>query len=387
MRHNIKYAIIAGITLLLPVALGYDARLFSWGLFNIFADTRFSNEGLSTVENFDPDQDILYLPALKDKNIFQAAGDLSICRKKSVRKYIYLYLTSGREYLIRSIERSFIFEDALRQVFKSYKDIPEELTMLPLLESSFNPLAVSSSKAVGLWQFVDNTARPLGLTRNRWLDERRHIEKSTEAAVKHLMNLRRLFPSWELTLAAYNGGAGYVKRTMERTGEKNFWDLAEKGYLRAETAEYVPKFAALMIIYKNQRLFGIRDEIVIPEKRETGHFTLKKPVDLRDVAQVSGIPIKTLKELNPELNLDVTPPAIKAYRICVPVEAIKKLEENTQELYKNSVSGVIEYMIKRGDTIAKIARAHNKNTDLIIRLNRIKNPNSLQPGTIIYVPI
>ncbi len=384
MRHNITYAIIVGIALLL---LGYNARLFSWGLFNIFADARYSDGGLNAVENFDPDNDILYLPPLKEKNIFQAVGDLSICRKKSVRKFIYLYLTVGRDYLIRSIERSYLYEDAVRKAIKEHRDIPEELAILPLLESSYNPFAVSSSKAMGLWQFVENTARPLGLASNRWLDERRNVEKSTDAALRHLANLRRLFPSWELTLAAYNGGAGYVKRTMEKTGESNFWDLAEKGNLRAETAEYVPKFAALMIIYKNQRLFGIRDEINIPEKQETDYFTLKKPVDLRDVAEASGVPLQMLKELNPELNLPATPLHLKRYRLCVPVDAIKKLEKVGKDLYKNSVSGVKKYRVKKGDTIAKIARAHNKNTDLIIRLNRIKNPNSLRPGTIIYVPI
>jgi membrane-bound lytic murein transglycosylase D len=388
MRHNTNYVTVIGWAAAILLALVcVNTRLFSWGLFNIFTDTQFSNEGLKKVENFNPDEDILYLPPLKDKDIFQAAGDLSICRKKSVRKYIYQYLTFGREYLIRSIERSYLHKDAIKEIFSNNKDMHEELSLLPLLESCFDVNAVSVSGAVGLWQFVDNTARPLGLKRDRWLDERRNIEKSTEAALRHLRNLRRLFPSWELALAAYNAGAGYIKRTMDRTGAKDFWTLAENGVLREETSGYVPRYLALLVIYKNQRLFGIRDEINIPEKLKTGHFFLKKPVDLREVSRLSGVPLQTIQELNPELNLTVTPPFMTKYRLRIPKEAEHKLEENTKELYKNAIADVVEYRIRKGDTIAKIARIHNKKTDLIIRLNRLKNPYVLYAGQIIYVPL
>jgi membrane-bound lytic murein transglycosylase D len=387
-RHNMALTkITTGAAILLLVLVGINEQVFSWGLFNLFTDTAYPEEAQKRIEDFDPNTDVLYLPDLKDKDVFQATRDLSICRKKSVRKFVYHYLTGGREYLVRSIGRSYLYEDILKEVFKNNKDMPEELSMLPLLESCFDPNAVSSSRAVGLWQFVDNTARPLGLERNRWVDERRNIEKSTEAALRHLRNLRVLFPSWELTLAAYNGGAGYVKRTMDRTGTRDFWTLAENGALRGETSEYVPRFIALLLIYKNQRLFGIKDEINIPEKRETERFTLEKAVDLRHVSRVSGVPLQTLKELNPELILSITPPSRKTYGLRIPSDAKKMLEIKTKELYRDAVAGVREYRVKKGDTVGKIARADKKKIGLIIKLNRIKNPDILQPGQIIYVPI
>ena len=352
--------IITGGLILFFALLGANKELLSWSLFNLFTDTQFSQEGLEKAEQFNPDTDILYLPGLKDKDIFQAVNDLSICRKKSIRRYLYQYLTGGREYLIRSIERSYLYSDEINEVFKNNADVPEELALLPLLESSFDPHAVSASRAVGLWQFVDNTARPLGLKNNRWLDERRHIEKSTEAALKHLRTMRRLFPSWELALAAYNGGAGYVKRAMDKTGVKDFWTLAENGHLREETSEYIPRYIALLLIYKNQRLFGIRDEIKIPERKKTDYFALESAVDLRDVSKTSGIPLQTIKELNPELNYTITPPSRKGYRLRIPIEAKKRLRENKKALYKNKIAGMREHRVKKGETITKICLAYKK---------------------------
>ena len=346
--------------LIFTAVIGSYREVLSWGLFNLFSDTEYSAEGMSRVDGFDPDRDILYLPPLHDKDMFRAAGDLSICRKKEVRRQIYLYLTTGREYLKRGIERSHLHENAVRGVFKNNPDIPEDIALLPLLESGFDPRALSRSRAVGLWQFVDNTARPLGLQNNRWLDERRSVEKSTEAAIRHLRTLRKLFPNWELALAAYNGGAGYVKRAMIKTGTGDFWALRESGRLREETGDYVPKYLALLLIYKNQRLFGISDEIAVPPCCETEYFTLAHPADLRDVSRLSGVPLNTIRTLNPELNATVTPPAEKNYRLRLPADGKKRLTENAGELYKKKISGVGEYRVRKGDTLTRIALLHKK---------------------------
>ena len=337
-----------------------DTQLLSWGLFNLFTDTQFSTGGLEKVKEFDPDRDILYLPAIGNKDIFEASRDMSVYRNKSVRMHVYLYLTSKREYLVRAIRQSYRYEDAIREVMKQNRDLPEELVLLPLLESCFNPYAVSSSRAVGLWQFLENTSRPLGLKSDRWVDERRSVEKSTAAALRHLRCLRSLFPRWDLALAAYNGGAGYVRRTMDGTGVKDYWQLRDRGLIRPETAEYVPKYIALMLIYKNQRLFGIADEVARPDKTETACLTLERSVDLKDVERLCGVPVRTIRELNPELNSTLTPPAVKDYRLIVPAQAKKKIEGREKELYRNSVSGVIEHRVRKGETISKIARMYKK---------------------------
>ncbi|TFH41079.1 MAG: hypothetical protein E4G96_06255 [Chrysiogenales bacterium] len=273
---------------------------------------------------------------------------------------MYLYLTSKRPYLVRAIERSYLYEDAIREVFRENSDLPADLLLLPLLESCFDPYAVSTSRAVGLWQIMSNTAGPLGLRANRWIDERRNVEKSTLAAVRHLRAMHSVFGRWDLALAAYNGGAGYVKNTIEGTGTGDYWKLSGGGHLRQETGEYVPKFIALMLIYNNRRLFGIHDDITVPKKMETVHMILARPVDLRDVARVSGVKLETLRMLNPELKTLMTPPTMPRYRLRVPLEAKKKIDANPKELYKAGITGVITHRVSKGETISQIASRYKK---------------------------
>lgn len=361
-------------------------KLFPWGLFSIFTDAVPIDGETDTAGVFNPERDILYLPMTEGRDIFETARDLSILRNSEVRKHLYLYLTSKRAYTVRAISRSYRYEDAIIEIMRENDDLPEELWLLPLLESCFNPHAVSSSRAIGLWQIMKNTSKPLGLRVDRWIDERRSIIKSTEAALRHLRTMQKIFPRWDLALAAYNGGAGYIRRAMDRTGINGYWDLAARGLLRTETGEYVPKFLALMLIYQNQRLFGIADEIVIPVKKESEIVELKRPADLADVARISGVPLRTLRELNPDLRTTKTPPAIAQYHLVVPAEARDRIDEDSDDLYKNGLGGVIEYQVKKGDTISEIARRYNKKTSRILRLNGIKNAKSLQIGRIIYVP-
>jgi len=350
---------IAAVTILISL-LGFEKNLFSWGLFNLFSDTSYSKKGLNRAISFDPDEDILYLPKLNDKELFESINDLSICRKKEVRKYIYIYLTSGRKYTKKSIEKSYIYKDIIEKVFKDNPDIPAEIAVLPLLESGFNPLAVSRSRAVGLWQFMKNTATPLGLQRNKWIDERRDIEKSTEAAIRHLRNLHKRFGSWELALAAYNGGGGHVKRSMNKTGAKDFWTLSTTGTLSRETAEYVPRFIALTLIYKNQRLFDIKDEIEIPETIKTENFAMNYSVNIHHISKLADIPVKTIKRFNPELKRNITPPYRKNYSLRIPVSAADKLKKREKELYKFRYRHVRRHRVKNGECISIIARNYKK---------------------------
>jgi len=211
-----------------------------------------------------------------------------------------------------------------------------------------------------LWQFLSNTSRPLGLRKNRWIDERRNVKKSTEAAIRHLKHLHKRFNSWELALAAYNGGGGYLLRLMHKTGINNFWELKDKGLLKKETAEYVPRFIALTIIYKNQKLLGIAPEIEKSKMVETENFVLKKAVSINYLARLSGVSVKKIKELNPELTRGITPPGIKNYSIKLPTEGIEKLKSNRKKIYRYSYSYFIKYRVKSGDCISKIAKRYKK---------------------------
>ncbi len=337
--------------------------------------------------NNTPDYDFFFLPPLENKDFFESIDDLSICRNKYVRKYIYMYLTEGREYLTNAIIRSNRCYDMVENIFDEADDIPKDIALLPLLESAFNPYAISRSKAVGLWQFLKKTSRTLGLKNNKWVDERRNIEKSTTAAIKHLKNLHSIFGSWELTLAAYNGGAAYLKNSMRKTQSKTFSQLLESSILNRETSEYVYRFAALLIIYKNQKLFDIDDETSDSSSLGTEIIELDYPVKLKQVEELTGVSVQTLKNLNPELKQDITPPYEKKYMLKVPESCKEKLENNIAALYAIKYNKLKKHIVKKGECMSRIAAIYKTELKKILLLNNIKSPQLIKPGMELYIPI
>ena len=381
---------IQKITFGLVVAIlvaGYNNNLFSWNLFTLFSDKAYSKSGYTRAMTFDPDHDILYLPPLDDKDLFEAMDDLSICRRQEVRRFLYVYLTSGREYTVRAIERSMVYEEIVGEIFRKHPEVPSDLSLLPLLESGYNPMAVSRSRAVGLWQFVSNTSRPLGLTSDAYVEERRDIEKSTEAAIRHLKGLYNTFGSWDLALAAYNGGAGYVQRARIRTDSRTVWDLVEKNAIRRETAEYLPRYIALTLIYKHQRTFGISSEIHAVPVPETENVMLPGSTPLHVVSSLSGASIETIRMFNPGLNSNIIPPQAKKYSLRLPAEACTRLTDNSETLHRYTFSRMQSHRVRKGECLAQIAKQYNRDMNLIREINNIRGTRNLKPGSILYIPM
>ena len=368
--------------------LGFNDNSFSWSLIDIFDNRSVSDVRIEKDSETSTRTDYtFFIPPLRDKPLFEAINDLSICRRDDVRKFVYQYMTKGRRFLKGAIRRSKLYHEIIAKIFNNYKTIPKDISLLPLLESGFNPYAVSRSNAVGLWQFLRMTSTSLGLKTDIWVDERRDIEKSTIAAIRHLNNLYKSFKSWELALAAYNGGAGHVKRAMQRSRAGNLWELIKSGVLKKETEEYVPRMAALLVIYKNQQLFNIKDEIFPSSIAETENIVLKYPVNINDVLRLSGVPISTIKRYNPELKRNRTPPYYLNYSIRLPVDAKERLKSNRKKLYKFKFSRVKRHTVKKGECIIKIARRYKTKAKMIIILNDIKKPSLIRPGQRLYIPI
>ena len=126
-----------------------------------------------------------------------------------------------------------------------------------MIESGFNPTAVSSAGAAGLWQFMPATARRYGLVVNADIDERMDPIKSTRAAVRLLKRLRLDLGYWHVALAAYNAGPRTVSDSMRKHGTASFWTLADEGSLPVETQDYVPKLLAAMILDKHPERFDL----------------------------------------------------------------------------------------------------------------------------------
>jgi peptidoglycan lytic transglycosylase D len=326
----IKILVIIFIMLIASTTVGIKLNRFSHEVFDLFQDKTFSAKNFQKVKDFNADEDILYLPEMDSISINNSINNLSILRNKEVRKFLYLYLTKNRPYIIRSIERSHHYKDTIADVFKGVEKIPEYITLLPFLESGFCPRAVSRSSAVGLWQFMRGTSSILGLEKNIWVDERRSVKKSTKAAFVHLKNLYNIFKSWDLALAAYNSGSSHILNAMKKSGAKNIWQLIESRSLRKETHEYVPRFMALILIYKYQSEFGLKDQIAIPENIDITEINLKEQVNIYDIARLSDTPVKTIKMLNPELNRLKTPPGKRGYSLKIPESTKSKLLKNNR---------------------------------------------------------
>jgi len=315
--------------------------------------------------------------------------DLSILNVPQVREYLYRYMTKSNRYTAKAINNSYYYITRIESVYAFYSYLPPELLDLPMLESAFNPYAVSSAGAAGVWQFMPATAQSLGLSIDNWQDDRRSIEKSTQAALTHLSHLYDRYHNWDYALAAYNCGSLRIDRAMQKDPGFSYWDHVNNSNFPAETANYVPQFAALSLIRRHADLFAF-DETAPPAdpmQFELVEYTLEYPVHVRNLSESSGIPESVIYFFNPQLKSSMTPLTEKNYTILLPGRSIEQLENNIDTLYKFRFKYLDTYKIKRGDTLGGIAQRFSVPIGTLAEINRIPKPYRLKPGEMIYVPV
>ncbi|MDX9880749.1 MAG: lytic transglycosylase domain-containing protein [Prolixibacteraceae bacterium] len=196
--------------------------------------------------------------------------------------------------------------------------VPADFKYLCLAESNFDERAVSPAGAVGLWQFMKNTATEYGLEINKEVDERYHIEKTTAAACKYLLESYQKYGSWALVAASYNAGRSFISNQAERQKTNGYYDLL----LGEETARYVFRIMALKIIMENPEKYGFQ----VPDKEkypviETKTIGITGAVpNFADFAKQHSISYKMLKQFNPWLRESyLTNPSGKTYQVKIPV--------------------------------------------------------------------
>ncbi|MEK7736396.1 MAG: transglycosylase SLT domain-containing protein, partial [Pseudomonadota bacterium] len=186
------------------------------------------------------------------------------------------------------------------------RGMPTELALLPVVESSYNPMAYSRARASGIWQFIPSTGKNYRLQQNWWLDQRRDIIASTSAALDYLQAIYEMHGDWHLALASYNWGENAVARAIAKNQAKNQpTDYAHLG-MPEETRYYVPKLQALKNIIAQPQLFGIRLQ-AIPNQ---AYFdTVAKPadMDMSLAARLAETPLDEFVALNPSYNRPVMP--------------------------------------------------------------------------------
>ena len=244
------------------------------------------------------------------------AGSYQIRQNDTVQRFLDQFQTGYRRAVVeRWLTRSGRFLPMILEVFKQ-KGLPEELVFTAMIESGFDPIAVSRAGAKGLWQFMAPTARQYGLRVDRWLDERLDPEKSTVAAANYLKDLYTIFGSWDLTQAAYNAGEMKVIRAIKGTGTRDFWSLTNSRLLRDETKNYVPAIHAVTIISQEPEQYGFA--VTPDEPLSYERITVPKGTSLKHVATLSGISFDELVRLNSELRMKQTPPD-SPYHLKVPL--------------------------------------------------------------------
>ena len=255
--------------------------------------------------------------------------DLPITYNSKVKSWIQYYQGNGQRDFRRWLERSSKYIPRITPTLEAM-GLPKDLVYLAMIESGFSPNAESTAAAVGYWQFIKPTATRYGLTVNWWLDERRDIVKSTIAAASYLNDLHKMFNSWYLAAAAYNMGEGRVKNLVKKYRTKNYWILSKTKEFPRETADYIPKLIAAMLISKTPALYGFTN-VKGEQGPEFVHFEIPGGTDLENLAYYVGTDRKALKKLNPELTKGFVPQFVKSHRIRIPRATLAKAHEYVRE--------------------------------------------------------
>src|SRR5919198_2277765 len=234
--------------------------------------------------------------------------DYSVAQNDDVRYFLDLFTGSRREVVETWMGRCGRYLAMIREVFRN-QGLPTDLAFTAMIESGFDPRAVSRVGAKGLWQFMAPTARRYGLRVDRWVDERLDPEKSTVAAAAYLRDLYRQFGSWELAQAAYNAGEMKVIRAIRVTGSSNFWNLTRTKHLRRETREYVPAIHAATLIGRDPDQYGFA--VGGDPWDDTERVSVPPLTDLRRLSADAGLSLEMLRGLNPTLLRGVTPPGTR----------------------------------------------------------------------------
>ncbi len=265
------------------------------------------------------------------------------------------------------------------------RDLPGEIALLPIIESGFNPTAMSYKKAAGIWQFMPATGRRFGLSQDWWYEGRMDITESTRAAMDYLQYLNDFFEGdWLLTLAAYNAGEGRVNRAIRknrRAGKPtDFWHLP----LPRETREYVPKLLAVAEIVRDPEYFGFRLEPIDNEPYLVAVDTAGQ-VDLTHVAEMTALSVPELSRYNPAFRRWATPPD-GPHRVLVPRDRAESLRQALADLPPEERVTWKRHRIQQGETLTHIARRYSVPPQVIVKANGIRNHHRIRAGKHLVVP-
>ena len=328
--------------------------------------------------------DEVYIERLKKMNSF-----IQVPYNDIVRNYIIMYSEKMPKSMPHMLGLCKYYMPIFEEIFDRY-GLPIELKAMAIIESSMNPRAESRAGAKGMWQFMYQTAKGYGLHVDSFVDERMDPVKSCEAAARYLLDAYNMFGDWNLAIAAYNCGAGNVRKAIKRAdGSRKFWDIWP--YLPSETRMYVPAFVGALYTLEYYKEHGLKPEaMAMPAGVDT--LEIKKQLHLKQVSEMTGAPMDELKNLNPQYRHEIIPGHERPYILRIPYQYTTTFIEREDTIYKHKAAvyfdpitirkikeggdGVrIVYQVKSGDYLGSIAKKHNVSVAKIKQWNNLKSDN------------
>ena len=317
---------------------------------------------------------------------------------ETVKNYMIFYSEKAPRAMARILGLCSYYMPLFEDIFSRY-GLPLELKYMAVIESHLDPTATSRAGARGMWQFMYNTARAYGLKINSFVDERLDVEKAADAAARYLRDSYEVFGDWNLAISSYNCGAGNVQKAIRRAGSRAFWDIYP--YLPRETRGYVPAFVGAMYAITYSKEYGLEpDDVGMPAVTDT--FEIRKNLHFKQINEVVGVPMQTLRQLNPQYVHEIIPGGEQASILQLPFNwtpAFMSVDRDTLynhksgELLSEQVvrnikeSGAetrIAYRVKSGDYLGRIASRNHVTVSQLRKWNHLRS-DRLRVGQILYI--
>lgn len=300
-----------------------EMKFLSTLFFVLFFVSQASFAAISNEKRLIEIQKLLEERKKKTSNLTQSSVifDLPVTYNDRVSYWIKSFQGPGKAWFADWLEKATRYMPSIQQALKK-NNLPQDLAFMVMIESGFNAHAVSSAAAVGPWQFIETTGARYGLKKNYWLDERRDLRKSTNAAIRYISDLYKEFGSWYLVAASYNMGENGLRRQIKKHKSYDFWELSRRKAIPKETIDYVPKIIAAMMITKSPGIYGFTD-LAFMDPLEYEILYAPGGTNLRTLADSLSVTQKSIIDLNAELTQGKIPPTVSFHPIRVPKGAGK----------------------------------------------------------------
>jgi len=293
------------------------------------------------------------------------------------------WYASRPDYMQRMTERSSKYLFHIVEELER-RGMPTELALLPYIESAFNPQAVSSAKAAGMWQFMPATGNYFDLRQNAFRDDRRDVLASTRAALDYLQKLYGMFGDWHLALAAYNWGEGSVSRAIAKNQKAGLGTRYTDLNMPAETRMYVPKLQAVKNIVANPEAF--RTELPLIENHpyfQTVDIT--HDIDVAVVAQLAGVREADFRALNPSFHRP-TIFAAGTPQILLPWDNARVFQRNLEARDQGQYASWTVWSVPSTMSVAEAAQRTGMSEADLRSLNAIPPRMLIKAGSALMVP-